>query len=277
MSNVAQAKFWLGTIFSPHPAFPISECPPGVSYIKGQTETCPTTGREHYQLVVCLSSRGTLATVKRLFGGNAGHWERSRSTAANAYVWKEETSVDGTRFEFGTISVNPSKAEDWEAIWSLAKSGDIEKIPARIRVVSYRTIRAIGSDYSAPVAMVRAVRVFWGTTGSGKSFSAWSEAGEDAYAKCPRTKFWDGYQSQRSVVMDEFRGGIDVSHLLRWFDRYPVRVEIKGSTVPFLASDIWITSNIAPEAWYPDIDSATLEALMRRIEVKEFSEPYVSS
>jgi len=35
----------------------------------------------------------------------------------------------------------------------------------------------------------------------------------------------DGYRGQEHVVFDEFRGGIDISHVLRWFDRYPVIVE----------------------------------------------------
>jgi hypothetical protein len=112
--------------------------------------------------------------------------------------------------------------------------------------------------------------VFWGKTGTGKSRRAWDEAGLDAYCKDPRTKFWDGYTFEKNVVLDEFRGGIDVAHLLRWLDRYPVRVEIKGSSRPFLAEKIWITSNISPVMWYPMLDEETLAALMRRLEVTEF-------
>jgi len=137
-------------------------------------------------------------------------------------------------------------------------------------VVSYRTLRAIQSDFSVPRAIERTVTVFWGSTGTGKSRRAWLEAGDGAYAKCPRSKFWDGYQDQENVVIDEFRGGIDVAHLLRWFDRYPVRVEIKGSSRPFNASRIWITSNLDPIMWYPEIDEMTREALMRRLNIEYF-------
>lgn len=87
----------------------------------------------------------------------------------------------------------------------------------------------------------------------------------------PRTKFWDGYQSEANVVMDEFRGGIDISHLLRWLDRYPVRVEIKGSSRPLLATTIWITSNLDPRRWYPEIDQETLDALLRRLNIIHFN------
>jgi hypothetical protein len=146
----------------------------------------------------------------------------------------------------------------------------MEAIPANVRVVNYRTIRAIGSDYSTAVGMERECFVFWGRTGTGKSRRAWDEAGLEAYGKDPRTKFWDGYQTQECVVIDEFRGGIDISHLLRWLDRYPVRVEIKGSSRPFCATKIWITSNIPPDRWYPECDQETLNALLRRLQVEEF-------
>lgn len=111
--------------------------------------------------------------------------------------------------------------------------------------------------------------VFWGPTGTGKSHRAWERAGVDAYSKCPRTKFWCGYRNETSIVIDEFRGGIDISHLLRWLDRYPVRVEIKGSSKPLMAERYFITSNLHPKYWYPDLDMETYLALERRLEIIE--------
>jgi len=64
--------------------------------------------------------------------------------------------------------------------------------------------------------------------------------------------------------------GIDICHMLRWLDRYPVRVEIKGSSRPLCARKIWITSNIHPRQWYPEIDGETLAALMRRLNITQF-------
>lgn len=119
--------------------------------------------------------------------------------------------------------------------------------------------------------MERTIHVFWGRTNSGKSERAWGEAGLAAYPKDPRTKFWDGYQSQKHVVIDEFRGSIDISHLLRWFDRYPVIVEIKGSSTCLVATTIWVTSNLDPRLWYPDLDQETLAALLRRIKITHFN------
>jgi hypothetical protein len=72
--------------------------------------------------------------------------------------------------------------------------------------------------------------------------------------------------------MDEFAGRIDIVHLLRWFDRYPVSVEIKGSTVPLLATKFWITSNIDPAEWYsnkPEVSQEQINALFRRFTLVE--------
>jgi len=261
-----QGIFWLLTIpkndWNPRE---YEEC----QWLKGQCER-GEGGYEHWQFVVALKKKGSLGAVKRLFG-NTCHAELSRSEAANDYVGKEETRIEGTPFEFGAKPIRRNSKVDWDAVWASAKSGDVDSIPAHVRLVSYRTIRAIGADYSRAVGMERECYVFWGRTGSGKSRRAWDEAGLDAYCKDPRTKFWDGYQVEENVVIDEFRGGIDISHLLRWLDRYPVRVEIKGSSRPLVAKKIWITSNIGPADWYPLVDPETLAALMRRLIVTEFT------
>lgn len=260
-----QGVYWILTIpghhFTPYPV-------PGTSWIRGQLET-GASGYVHWQLVVAFKRKQSIARVKELFGSEC-HAELSRTAAANEYVWKESTAVRGTRFEFGGKPFDRSSRECWESIWELAKSGDLESIEAQVRVQNYRTLRAIAADFARPVGVVRIVYVYWGATGTGKSRAAWERAGEGAYCKDPMSKFWCGYQGQRAVVIDEFRGGISISHMLRWLDRYPVNVEIKGSSVPLVAERIWITSNLPPRAWYPELDVETYRALERRLTITEF-------
>lgn len=265
-----QGIFWLLTCPFPNEvcaSLSSGSLPDQVVWAKGQQEE-GATGYKHYQVIVAFCKKVSLASVVGVFGRGI-HAELSRSQAAEAYCHKEDTRV-GEPFEVGAKPFRRNSKTDWESVWNAAKSGELESIPANVRVVSYRTLRAIGSDYSVALPIDRRVDVFWGTTGTGKSRRAWSEAGETAYAKCPRSKFWDGYQDHEHVIIDEFRGGIDVAHLLRWFDRYPVRVEIKGSSRPLHARRIWITSNVEPRYWYPELDSQTLDALMRRLNIEHF-------
>ena len=271
-----QGIFWLLTI--PHYEF-VPYLPPQCSYIIGQLEAGDDTGYLHWQVMAAFESKQSLNGVRSVFGNI--HAELSRSSAANSYCQKEATRIAGTQFELGAKPFSRNSKTEWESVWTAAQSGTFSSIPPNVRVVNYRyelncsfnyrSLRSIASDYSRCVGMVRECFVFWGQTGTGKSRRAWQEAGMEAYCKDPRTKFWDGYQDQENIVVDEFRGGIDVAHLLRWLDRYPVRVEIKGSSKPLVAKKIWITSNICPTVWYPMIDEETLAALMRRLVVTEFT------
>jgi len=268
--NRLQGIFWLLTI----PAtdwIPPTALPDKIVWIRGQREI-GEGGYEHYQVLVAFATKNTLQQCKASFTETT-HAELSRSEAAGKYVWKEESSVANTRFEYGSKPFRRNSRTDWDAIWDLAKVGDLLAIPASVRIQSYGNLRRIGSDYSIPLGMERNCKVYWGPTGTGKSRLAWSEGGMDAYPKDPRTKFWDGYQGEGAVIIDEFRGAIDVSHLLRWLDRYPVRVEVKGSSRVLAAQTFWITSNLPVEQWWPEIDPLTLAAFRRRVSVTEFHSP----
>lgn len=164
--------------------------------------------------------------------------------------------------------------KDWAAIRRAAMEDRLGDVPDDVFVRNYGSLRRIATDHMVAEAICRRVTVYWGLTGVGKSHRAWQEAGIDAYPKLPTTKFWDGYRGHKNVVIDEFRGNIEVSHLLRWFDKYPVIVEVKGGAVVFKAQQIWITSNLHPREWYPTLDDATRDALMRRLNVVEIIKPF---
>lgn len=255
-----QARYWILTIpyehFTPY-------LPPNTSYIKGQLEIGATTEYYHWQLIVYYPKKVSLSYIKLIFGGEV-HAEISRSSAAEAYVWKLDTAVAGTQFELGKKSIKRNSEKDWELIVKCAREGDFNSIPGDVLIRCYGNIKKLRVDSLQPEPIERTVSVYWGRTGAGKSQRAWAEASFEAFPKDPNTKFWDGYTGQCHVVIDEFRGAISISHLLRWLDRYPVIVEVKGSAVALKAQHIWITSNLSPEEWYPDLDSETKAALRRR-------------
>lgn len=118
------------------------------------------------------------------------------------------------------------------------------------------------------------VRVFYGISGSGKTHSAIEALGPDYYDKLPTSKFWDGYKGETNVLIDEFRGEIGISHLLKWCDKYKCTVENKGGGVPLAATNIIITSNIHPKDWWKDLDNATLNAFLRRVTVTHYENPF---
>lgn len=261
-----QARYWILTI--PHADF-LPFLPPNVQHISGQLERGGDTGYLHWQIVVSFPRKLRLRGVKSIFGESC-HAEPTRSDAAREYVHKETTRIHGTEFELGKLPFRRGESTDWESIRSNAKRGRLDDIPADVYCRLYNNLKKIAVDHLEPVGIERTVTVFWGRTGTGKSRRAWDEAGVQAFPKDPRSKFWDGYRGHQHVVVDEFRGGIDIAHLLRWFDRYPVVVEIKGSSVVLAATHIWVTSNLDPREWYPGLDEETLAALLRRLTITHF-------
>jgi len=283
-----QGKYWLLTI--PHAHF-TPYLPKACTFISGQLElglgggdilpvTSPQSGSNnvpvvssisntqrylHWQLVAYFAKKVRLSFVRNVFG--PWHAEPTKSARAFEYVHKVETRVEGTDFQLGCLPIKRGTKADWDSVRTSAKNGLLDSVPADIFVRCYNQLRRIESDFAVPIPLIREIFVYWGPTGSGKSKRAWAEAGLEAFPKDPRTKFWDGYRGHNHVVIDEYRGGIDISHILRWFDRYPVIVEVKGASVVLKATKIWITSNLHPCDWYPLLDEVTKCALYRRLTI----------
>lgn len=258
-----QGTYWIGTISREQGWVPV--LPDGIAYLRGQSER-GEGGFEHEQIFFITEKKHSIKSLSKLWSPIVGHWELTRSTAAEQYVWKLDSRI-GEPFQFGKRPCKRNSSADWDCIKASALAGELDAIPSDIYVRYYRTLCAIAADNTQPIAIVRKCLVYWGPTGSGKSRRAWEEAGDQAYCKDPRSKFWCGYQHQTNVIFDEFRGGIDVSHILRWTDRYPVTVEVKGASRPLRAERLWFTSNLHPNEWYPTLDMETRDALIRRFEI----------
>lgn len=128
------------------------------------------------------------------------------------------------------------------------------------------------------------VEVIWchGLPGSGKSrwaFETYPKA--YVYAGSPGCLWFDNYNYEDTIVIDDFRGNkvvgadmckptIDFSYLLRLLDRYPMQVPVKGGYKWLAATRFVITCPFSPEdAW---CSSENIAQLTRRITtVKEFS------
>lgn len=173
--------------------------PPSIVWSKGQLERSDT-GYLHWQFLVYSSKKVRITAIPRIYG--PWHVEPTRSDAAEEYVWKEDTRVEGTQFEIGTRPVNRNQPKDWDIIRTNAKSGNLDSIPADIYIRCYQSLKRIAVDHCQPCAIERIVYCFWGPTGTGKSRRAWEEATLCAYPKDPLSKFWDGYRGQTNVVID---------------------------------------------------------------------------
>lgn len=107
---------------------------------------------------------------------------------------------------------------------------------------------------------------FWGKTGTGKTRRVWEFANVDELWVHPGDRWFDGYDSQRAVLFDDFDGSwFKLSYLLKLLDRYMMQVPVKGGYVWWNPKTIYLTSNINPKDWYPQANEEHKAALKRRL------------
>jgi len=249
-----------------------------IVWVYGQQEI-GEGGLEHYQFVFSVEKKMTLTAVKRLFGGSKPHLELTRSDKADEYVRKEDSRVEGSEFEHGARLMKLNAKVDWDKQLELAKLGKIDEIESGIQMRCWGNIMKIGAHYQKPPLRPAVhVEVHYGVTMSGKSHAVFTKlANEKFYVKDPRTKWWDGYNGEKHVIMDEFCGTIDITHMLRWLDKWPCNVEVKGGQVPLLADKFYLMSNLSPDRWYNEADPEQIAALKRRLSfVKNYLWAYVA-
>lgn len=132
------------------------------------------------------------------------------------------------------------------------------------------------------------IYVAWGPSGYGKSWWAFNEFehNDDYYRFTPTDGggqvWWDGYQGQKTLVLDNFEHGfIPYRLLLNCLDNYPQTLWVKGGSVQAAWTTVLITSIFAPNEWYRGRMDNT--ELMRRLAtgfICEFKTPrqgYINS
>lgn len=121
--------------------------------------------------------------------------------------------------------------------------------------------------------VVPEVTVIWGDTGAGKTREVFeSHDVGDIYKTAVQASsgdalWWDGYDSQEVILMDDFYGQVRPEYLLNLLDRYPFMLNVKGGTRWRLARRIYITSNVHPSEWYAhgSVPEEVRRAILRRI------------
>lgn len=118
------------------------------------------------------------------------------------------------------------------------------------------------------------VIVYWGDTGTGKTFKA-TNKNSDWYrlTKKGGNRLWfDGYSGEKTLIIDDFKSSMmDITELLTLLDGYFYMPEIKGGHCVAQWTKVIITSNLAPVDWYNGCNLKNKEALLDRIsKIKEF-------
>jgi len=229
----------------------------------------------HLQGYVSLRKRRTFIYVRNKLS-NRCHVESSRGTARQnrEYCSKGGNFIEGGSINEGRISTDRNEtARSFMAAVRRGDKGLVEFAGQEPHAWIHHGSNMLRNALSllAPVERESIhVRWIYGAPGVGKSRP--HATLPEAYVKEPRTKWWNGYLCQSDVIIDDFGpNGIDINHLLRWFDRYKCLVENKGGMVALHATNFIVTSNFHPRdifKWGEEVNPQ-LPALERRIVLEE--------
>ena len=235
-----------------------------VQYLVYGRETAPDTGTPHLQGYVVFESRKTLRQVRGLVRN--AHLEKAKGKPSQAADYSKK---DGDFVEFGMCPGGQGSRTDIHEAWKAATEGATSKDLARDHgeayIKFYRGLERVRQLMSEPRTWKTDVTVYFGATGTGKTKTAF-ESRPEAYVH-PGGSWFDGYDRHDFVIFDDFGGSeFKITYLLKLLDRYPMRVPVKGSFVEWVPREVYITSNYAPEDWYPNAKDEHVAALLRRIE-----------
>lgn len=237
-----------------------------VTWAVWQEEVAPGTGRHHWQGAIVLPRTARISAVKKIIGDPTAHLEVMAGTAKQAgdYCHKAETGVPGTQVEIGTRPgeelARPGRRSDLEAAASAIESGDsllwIAHTMPGVFLKYSRGLLALQTLHNAQAGKKwrpLQVTVWWGDAGCGKTRRAYAEF-PDLYClnrSTGGTVWWDGYDGQKTLLLDEFDGtAMPLRLLLQVLDGYPLRLDTKGGHAWANWERVVLTSNTEPTTWY---------------------------
>ena len=210
------------------------------AYMVGQLER-GEAGTLHWQFAVQWQNPRSFAAIKKDLP--LAHFEEVRSWAAAVTYCQKADTRDSGPWEFGTRPTGGSgkaQAEDWETWYQLAAEGKFKEIPAKIQIKHLGNLERIHRQNLKFIDQtdVRGVWI-WGAQSRQEPLCPPSAGSRGLLPKL-NNKWWDGYQSQKVVIMED----VDKEtvkflhhHLKIWADRWGSLARPGGAVAPF--TDGW--------------------------------------
>lgn len=216
----------------------------------------------HLQGAVVFKKAMRMQAVVNVLGGRAsvrvmaGKWEDQIYCAKEGKVVRmEDNAKQGERTDIVQYKDALKSGMDESVL--------MDKFPSQLAKYSRfeQRVKAIVAKKKSKKFRQIEVHVRWGEAGVGKTRPIMEM--DDVYKfNDYEHGWWDGYEGEEILLIDEFYGGIKYSKMLSLLDGYTERIKIKGGFTYALWTTVYITSNKPPEEWYAQ---GMTPALARRI------------
>jgi len=202
----------------------------------------------HYQMFLYYDTPRSIKKIRSLY--TRAHAEICNNiSACIAYCKKSDTRIDGP-WEEGEPPSQGKRSDLVAVINDITEGKDIVALCKDHPIPMMKYSRGIQFVQNMLMFKDRidAPKVYWiwGATGTGKTshvFKKW--AVDEIYVK-DHTQWWDGYNQQKVILIDDFDGRWPYRDFLRLLDRYPYRGQVKGSYICINSPYIYITCEFPP-------------------------------
>ncbi len=234
-----------------------------IRFVAWGEEICPTTKRKHHQGWIQFLNPKDMRPVSRLIGGNP-HLEPCFGTEFDNDKYCRKDGKYKSRGRF----VSQGQRSDLESIKKIIDDGgtmlDIMDNHfgdfVRYHPGFQKAIQLV-ADKNTPAWRDVEVEVYKGSTGTGKTRRAMEHnpylIGGD------ELQWWDGYEGQDTICIDEYANNMSCTTLLRLLDGYKKRLAIKGGFTWARWTKVIITTNL--DELHGNAMFEHREALKRRI------------
>lgn len=259
-----------------------------LNFCRFQVEICPTTRRYHIQMFLQFTQHTIYATIKELLGCNP-HIEVARNVQKSLdYCGKEQTRVPNTiYYDYGVFrQCQQGKRTDLDQLRQSILEGKsdhdvIMEDSSNIRYISHIQRVRFAFQQEKWSKTVRNIEVIYihGPTGVGKTHMVYEREGyQNVFRIPPPTQptallWFDGYNHENVLFLDEFTGWCSYRFLLQLLDKYPLRLPIKNSHVMAAFSKVYICSTRSLDQQYPKIGDKS-ELYRRVTETIELTESW---
>lgn len=233
-------------------------------------------GKRHLQGYAEFLNAHRMGSAKLLLAacgmGGSVHLEPRKGTPQQAadYCKKSESAIHGTFQEWGKLAKGPGQRTDLEKVGDLVRGkSTMAEIAGAHTATFIRYGRGIERARQvlnkSPKWRKLTITVLVGKAGTGKTRYAMENAIGDIYTLASTSpEWWDGYDGEKSLLIDDYYGGIPYERFLRILDGYALNLPVKGGFTAAHYTQVFITSNKPWASWYPNQNDLT--ALRRRLD-----------